>query len=77
MTSATATRSDEQIQRDVLEELKWDARVQPNEIGVTVKDGVVALTGWVDNYGKKWTAERTARTPLTRCAVRSAVHFLP
>jgi osmotically-inducible protein OsmY len=53
------TRTDDQIQRDVLEEFSWDARIQPNEIGVTVKDGVVALTGWVDNYGKKWTAERT------------------
>jgi osmotically-inducible protein OsmY len=60
MTSATATRSDEQIQRDVLEELKWDARVQPNEIGVSVKDGVVTLTGWVDSYAKKWAAEQAA-----------------
>ncbi|HEY2669668.1 MAG TPA: BON domain-containing protein [Rugosimonospora sp.] len=60
MTGATVTRTDDQIQRDVLEEFNWDARVQSNEIGVTVKDGVVALTGWVDNYGKKWTAERTA-----------------
>ena len=60
MTSATATRSDEQIQRDVLEELKWDARVQPNEIGVSVEDGVVALTGWVDSYAKKWAAEQAA-----------------
>ncbi|MEV1288577.1 BON domain-containing protein [Micromonospora sp. NPDC049679] len=60
MTTATMTRTDEEIQRDVLEELKWDARVQPNEIGVAVRDGVVALMGWVDNYGKKWAAERTA-----------------
>jgi osmotically-inducible protein OsmY len=59
MTGAT-TRTDEQIQQDVMEEFKWDARIQPNEIGVTVNDGVVTLTGWVDNYGKKWTAERTA-----------------
>jgi len=59
MTAATMMRTDEEIQRDVLEELKWDARVQPNEIGVTVQDGVVALMGWVDNYGKKWAAERT------------------
>jgi osmotically-inducible protein OsmY len=53
-------RTDEQVQRDVLEELKWEARVQPNEVGVTVADCVVTLTGWVDNYGKKWAAERTA-----------------
>ena len=60
MTAPTKTRTDEEIQRDVLEELKWDARVQPNEVGVAVKDGVVALTGWVDSYAKKWAAERAA-----------------
>ena len=60
MATATTTRTDEEIQRDVLEELKWDARVQPNEIGVAVKDGVVTLTGWVDSYTKKWAAEEAA-----------------
>lgn len=40
----TTIRSDEQIQQDVLDELRWDARLQPNEIGVAVKDGVVTLT---------------------------------
>src|SRR3989440_6250001 len=60
MTAATTTRSDEQIQRDVLEELRWDARVQPNEIGVSVKDGIVTLTGRVDSYAKKWVAEQAA-----------------
>src|ERR1700730_18132017 len=59
--SATRVRSDADIQRDVLEELRWDARVQPNEIGVAVKDGVVTLTGWVDSYAKKWAAERAAQ----------------
>src|SRR2546422_7872484 len=58
--TATVTRTDEQIQKDVLAELKWDARVQPNEIGVAVKDGVVTLTGWVDSYTKKWAAEDAA-----------------
>lgn len=53
-------RTDEQIQKDVLAELKWEPRVQPNEIGVTVKDGVVTLTGWVDSYTKRWAAEDAA-----------------
>src|SRR6266496_2356435 len=57
MVTSTATRTDEEIQREVLEELQWEARVQPNEIGVVVKDGVVTLTGWVDSYTKKWAAE--------------------
>jgi len=60
MATATETRTDAQIQEDVLAELKWDARVQPNEIGVAVKDGVVTLTGWVDSYTKKWAAEDAA-----------------
>src|SRR5690349_9899395 len=60
MTAATTTRSDAEIQRDVQEELKWEARVQPNEIGVIVNGGVVTLTGWVDSFIKKWAAERAA-----------------
>lgn len=57
---ATEARTDEEIQQDVLAELRWDARVQPNEIGVVVKGGVVTLTGWVDSYLKKWAAEEAA-----------------
>ncbi|HET8722080.1 MAG TPA: BON domain-containing protein [Nitrospira sp.] len=62
MTPSTMmdTRTDEQIQRDVFAELKWDARVLPNEIGVAVKNGIVTLTGWVDNYSKRWAAEDAA-----------------
>jgi osmotically-inducible protein OsmY len=57
---AVSTRTDEQIQQDVLEELKWDTRVHPNEIGVVVQDGIVTLTGWVDSYLKKIAAEEAA-----------------
>ncbi len=64
MGMATVTRigtqTDQDIQRDVLNELKWEPRVQPNEIGVAVKDGVVTLTGWVESYTKKWAAEAAA-----------------
>lgn len=61
MAVATEIRTDVEIQQDVLAELKWDAQVQPNEIGVAVKDGVVTLTGWVDSYLKKWAAEDAAK----------------
>jgi osmotically-inducible protein OsmY len=59
-TMTNTTRADEKVQREVIEELGWDARVQPNEIGVAVKNGIVTLTGWVDSYGKKWAAEASA-----------------
>src|SRR5258705_6757450 len=56
-----ATRNDEEIQRDVLAELKWEPRVQPaTEIGVAVKDGIVTLTGNVGSYTKRWAAEQAA-----------------
>jgi osmotically-inducible protein OsmY len=58
--ATTAARTDEDIQRDVLAELQWDARVRPNEIGVSVKKGIVTLTGEVDSYAKKWAAEEAA-----------------
>jgi osmotically-inducible protein OsmY len=60
VATATETRTDEQIQADVLAELKWEPRLQPNEIGVIVKDGIVTLTGWVDSYTKRWAAEDAA-----------------
>ena len=60
VTSPAIARTDEQIQRDVLEELNWDPRVQPNEIGVAVKDGIITLTGSVDSYTKRWAAEEAA-----------------
>jgi osmotically-inducible protein OsmY len=60
MAVTSETRTDAQIQSDVLAELKWEPRVQPNEIGVVVKNGVVALTGVVDAYTKRWAAEDAA-----------------
>jgi osmotically-inducible protein OsmY len=60
MATSAVIRTDDQIQMDVLDELKWEARVQPNEIGVAVKDGIVTLLGWVDSYTKRWAAEEAA-----------------
>jgi osmotically-inducible protein OsmY len=53
-------QTDEQLQQEVMHELKFDARVRPNEIGVSVKDGVVTLSGYVDSYLKRWAAEEAA-----------------
>jgi osmotically-inducible protein OsmY len=60
IATTTEARTDTQIQQEVLQELKWEPRVLPNEIGVSVKDGVVTLTGWVDSYTKRWAAEDAA-----------------
>src|SRR6266513_3619849 len=77
-TMAVSTRTDEDIQADVLDELKWDMRVRPNEIGVVVKDGVVTLTGWVDSYLKKLAAEEAAhRVPGVKAVANDIEVRLP
>ncbi|WSG08401.1 BON domain-containing protein [Micromonospora sp. NBC_01739] len=53
-------RRDQEIRAAVLDELGWEPRVQPQEIEVSVVEGVVTLTGRVDSYAEKWAAERAA-----------------
>jgi osmotically-inducible protein OsmY len=57
---AIPSRTDEQIQRDVLDELRWHPRVEATDVGVSVKDGVVILTGWLDSFVKRAAAEEAA-----------------
>jgi osmotically-inducible protein OsmY len=54
-------RSDDEIKRDVEEELRWDPDVDPTDIAVAVKNGVVTLSGFVRSYNDKWEAERDAK----------------
>jgi osmotically-inducible protein OsmY len=55
-------KSDSQIQRDVLEELKWDTRVKETDVGVEVHDAIVTLTGTVES----WTARLAAQAAAHR-----------
>ncbi len=54
-------KTDAELQKHVMDELKWEPTIHPAEIGVAVKDGVVTLSGSVDSYGKKWAADRAAK----------------
>jgi osmotically-inducible protein OsmY len=49
------------LQKDVQEAIQWEPLLNEAEIGVTVKDGVVTLTGTVDSYSKKEEAEDAAK----------------
>jgi len=53
--------TDSELQRDVLDELKWEPTVDAAHIGVAVKDGVVTLSGHVPSYAEKYAAERAAK----------------
>jgi osmotically-inducible protein OsmY len=50
-------RTDSDIKRDVEAELKWDPDIDPTDIAVAVKNGVVTLTGFVRSYSQKYQAE--------------------
>jgi len=52
------TKTDAQLQNDVIEELRWDPAVGSADIGVAARSGVVTLTGQVDSYPKKYAVTR-------------------
>jgi osmotically-inducible protein OsmY len=54
-------KSDSQVQEDVMEELVWEPSVDHADIGVSVHDGVVTLSGYVKSYPEKQAAEAAAR----------------
>jgi len=53
-------KSDVQIKADVEEELAWDPVVEEAHVGVSVRDGVVELTGALGSHAEKVAAERAA-----------------
>jgi osmotically-inducible protein OsmY len=66
-------KTDGRLQKDVMDELKWEPTIHAAEIGVAVKDGVVTLSGSVDSYGKKWAADRAAKRVLGVKAVAEEI----
>ncbi|MES2267538.1 MAG: BON domain-containing protein [Bacteroidota bacterium] len=55
-------KTNEELQHDVENAIKWEPLLNAAEIGVTAKDGVITLTGTVDNYLKKREAESAAKS---------------
>jgi osmotically-inducible protein OsmY len=54
-------KSDSEIQKDVIDQLKWEPFLNSAQIGVSVKNAVVTLSGQVDTYSKKVLAEKAAK----------------
>jgi len=57
-----------------MDQLKWEAFLNPAEIGVAVKDGVVTLSGQVDSYNKKIGAELAVKKIAGVKAVAENIH---
>jgi len=53
-------KSDEELQGEVLFQIGWDSRIKQTEVGVTIRKGIVTLTGTVDSYAKKLAAQQAA-----------------
>lgn len=54
-------RPDSDIERDVKDELQWRPDLDATDIAVSVKNGVVTLTGFVHSYLDKYEAEAAAK----------------
>lgn len=54
-------KRDTDLQKDVLDELKWEPTVNAAHIGVSARDGVVTLSGHVPSYGEKYAAEKATK----------------
>ena len=54
-------KTNEDLQRDVQDAIKWEPSLHAAEIGVAVKDGIVTLSGTVDSFSKKSQAEDAAK----------------
>jgi osmotically-inducible protein OsmY len=54
-------RPDSDIERDVKDELQWRPDLDATDIAVSVKNGVVALTGFTHSYVDKYEAESAAK----------------
>jgi osmotically-inducible protein OsmY len=50
-------RTDAEIEKDVKAELRWSPEIDETDIAIKVKDGVVALTGFVHALFEKYRAE--------------------
>ena len=66
-------KTDSDLQRDVVAELAYEPSIKAQDIGVTVLQGVVTLTGHVPTYSEKVAAERAVKRVV---GVRAVVEEL-
>lgn len=70
-------KSNETLQKQVQDAIKWEPLLNASEIGVTAKDGVITLSGTVDSYAKKLEAETAAKNVdgVRAVAENIQIHF--
>jgi osmotically-inducible protein OsmY len=66
-------KTDALIQSNVISELKWEPSIDAATIGVSVRDGIVTLDGYVNSFVEKLTAVRVASRVM---GVKAVAHEL-
>jgi osmotically-inducible protein OsmY len=69
-------KTDVEIKKDVLDELRWQPEIDETQIGVIVEDGIVTLTGTLDSFSKKLAAERAVKKVAGVRGIAMDVHVL-
>jgi osmotically-inducible protein OsmY len=70
-------KTDSELKKQVLRELKWDSRIGWADIGVDVDDGIVKLTGQVHTYSNKLAAQEAAHRIVGVLDVANEIDVVP
>jgi osmotically-inducible protein OsmY len=61
MEARTQANADHQLREAVMTQLDWEPEAPATDIGVSVSEGVVTLTGFVSSYSEKLAAEKAVK----------------
>lgn len=74
---AKISTADTALRERVEHQLDWEPAVASTNIGVTARDGVVTLTGYVENYAEKMAAERVTKRTYGVRAIANDIQVKP
>lgn len=77
MKTQTATQQDRDLRERVIERIEGHHDITSSDIGVTARDGVIHLTGFVHRYPEKVLAERAAQQVPGVCGVANDIQVAP
>jgi osmotically-inducible protein OsmY len=74
---AKISSADADLRDKVERQLDWEPAVTSTNLGVSARDGVVTLTGYVENYAEKMAAERVAKRTYGVKALANDIQVKP
>ncbi|HKZ80190.1 MAG TPA: BON domain-containing protein, partial [Pyrinomonadaceae bacterium] len=74
---AKSNIADTDLRDRVERQLDWEPQITSTDIGVATEDGVVTLTGFVNNYAEKLAIERATLRTYGVSAVANEIQVKP